>query len=302
MGKTPQELIPPFSRYRTNKSIYITQMELYNWAYRKTNSTQEGDPYHDALTLYMDAVDAIAAFFDGSLGTFIDPMSGQEINYPEICDSTDVKDYFHDDFNSRLIYWPLFNLYYDYTEDNDQNWYETLEHWAGRVKRFCKFNARKYTRLLQLSAIDYNYLADYWSKEKELNATAPYATVDNETGSEYGKVSSWEETKTGRKGDYKTITTIDDEAPMKNEHFTTTYDSTATNRLESYDNQTGTTNNTNEIPQSAALRKKEVEGNNATSLQDIIEKEFDISHLWDIFEGFMGELAKEIYLQVYRTP
>lgn len=300
MGKTPQEFIPPFSRYRTNKSIYITQIELYNWAYRKTNSTQEGEPYHDALTLYMDAVDAIAAFFDGSLGTFVDPMTGQTIDYPEVCDSTDVKDYFHDDFNSRLIYWPLFNLYYEYKEDNDENWYETLEHWAGRVKRFCKFNKKKYTKLLQLSAIEYNPLADYWSKEKELNATAPYATIQNGTNTEYGNVSSW--TASGGKQDYKTTTTIASATPVKNEHFTTTYDDDDATRLESYDKQTGTTENKNEIPQSAVLRKKEIEGNDANSMQDIIQKEFDIAYLWNIFEGFMDELAKEIYLQVYRTP
>lgn len=300
MGKTPQQLIPPFDRYRTNKSIYITQMELYNWAYRKTNTTQEGDLYHDALTLYMDAVDAIAAFFDGSLGTFVDPMSGQTIDYPEICDSTDVKDYFHDDFNSRLIYWPLFNTYCDYTEDNDENWYRTLEHWAGRVKRFCKFNAKKYTKLLELSAIEYNPLADYWSKEKELNANAPYATIQNGTNTEYGSISNW--TAATGKTEYKATNTITNENPVKNEHFTTTYDDAAATRLESYDKQTGITENKNEIPQSAALRKKEVEGHAATPIQDIIQKEFDIAYLWDIFEGFMDELAKEIYLQVYRTP
>lgn len=300
MGKTPQQLIPPFDRYRTNKSIYITQTELYNWAYLKTHSTQEGEPYHDALSIFMDAVDAIAEFFDGSLGTFVNPMTGETIDYPEVCDSTDVKDFFNDDFNSRLIYWPLFNSYCDYTEDNDYQWYRTLEHWAGRVKRFCKFNGLKYTKLMQLSAIEYNPLADYWSKEKELNANAPYATISNPSSGEYGNVSSW--TASGGKQDYKNTTTINSATPMKNEHFTTTYDDAAATRLESYDKQTGSTENKNEIPQSAALRKKEIEGNDANPMQDIIQKEFDIAYLWNIFEGFMDELAKEIYLQVYRTP
>lgn len=301
MGKTPQQLIPPFDRYRTNKSIYITQTELYNWAYLKTNSTQEGEPYHDALSIFNDAVDAIAAFFDGSLGTFVDPMTGQTIDYPEVCDATDVKDYFNDDFNSRLIYWPLFSTYFDYTEDNDYQWYRTLEHWAGRVKRFCKFNGLKYTKLMQLSAIEYNPLADYWSKEKELQGSAPYATIVNDQNSEYGNVSNW--TAASGKTEYKSESGPQDTTNgIQNKHFTTTYDDATQNRLESYDQQTGKVESKQEIPQSATLRKKEIEGHAATPIQDVIQKEFDIAHLWDIFEGFMDELAKEIYLQVYRTP
>ena len=89
---------------------------------------------------------------------------------------------------------------------------------------------------------------------------------------------------------------------MKNEHFTTTYDDSSATRLESYDKQTGSTENKNEIPQSAALRKKEIEGHAATPIQDVIQKEFDIAHLWDIVENFMDELSYETYLSVWWNP
>lgn len=292
--------IPNFyytSRSRLSQPIYITFGELWNWAVHKTNTTQEGEPYHDAADLLLDAFDAIAEFFDGSLGTFVNPLTGQTINYPEICESEDIQWHFRDNFNSRLIYRPLFNNFYTYTDDNDEYWYNCVKTFSKRIERFCKFNFTKYNKLIQLSAIDYNPLADFWTKEKELNATAPYATIKNHSGSEYGDMNSWE-AATG-KTDYKITTGPENNTTgITTTHQTTTFDSTSF-RDESKDISLGKTEQKNEIPQSATLRKKEIEGNDASPMQDIIEKEFNIAHLWDIVDTFMNEIAKEVFLQVY---
>ena len=190
MGKVPQ-MIRIGSPDRGRRPIYVSQAELFNWASKITRSTQEGEPYHDALQIYNSAVSAIAAFFDGSKGTFVDPMTEQLVSYPTICTSTDIGDFLCDEFNTRLLCWPLYYRAWEYEDDNDGKWYTVLNFWAGRVKRFCKFNGTKYDKLVRLSTIEYNPLADYWSKEKELNATAPYATISNPSSGEYGSVSSW---------------------------------------------------------------------------------------------------------------
>ena len=300
MSKVPQQ-VRLNSPDRGRQPIFVTQAELFNWAVSITRKTQEGDPYHDAKSIYDEAVGAIAAFFDGTLGTFVDPMTGQTVDYPEVCTSTDVGDFLCDDFNSRMISWPLFSRAIYYTDDNDAEWYSVLTHWAGRIKRFCKFNGLKYTKLMQLSAIEYNPLADYWSKEKELQGSAPYATISNPSSGEYGNITSW--TAATGKTEYKSESGPQNSTDgVQNKHFTTTYDDSSNSRLESYDQQLGKVESKQEIPQSATLRKKEIEGHASTPIQDVIEKEFDIAHLWDIFEGFMDELAKEIYLQVYWNP
>lgn len=287
------------SRSKASRPIYVSFGELWNWAVHKTNTTQEGEPYHDAATLLLNAFDKIAEFFDGSLGTFVNPLTGETVSYPEICDDEDIQWHFRDNFNSRLIYRPLLNDAYswDYTNDNDSHWYDCVKTFSKRIERFCKFNFTKYNKLVQLSAIDYNPLADFWTHEKELNAVAPYATISNPSSGEYGNVSSW--TQSGGKSDYKITTGPEDSTNgISTTHQTTTFDSTSF-RDESKDISKGKTEQKNEIPQSATLRKKEIEGNDASPMQDIIQKEFDIAHLWDIVDIFMNDIAKEIFLQVY---
>ena len=269
--------------------IYITQAELYIWCQSQTTG-----PYSTAINIYNDAVRMIAEFFDGSLGTFINPISGEETPYPNICDSVDIANYFVSEFNSRLI--GITNLYprlIDYEDDNDARYYHILNKWHGRIKRFCKFNALKYAKILRLSAIEYNPIADYWTKTVEVNGNAPYAGLTNDSNGD-PTVNSW--TASNGKTAYETTSEADNH--ITNEHFTTTYDDASNTRLESYDKQTGGTKQTNNIPNSAGFNRRKEEGNKGYSIQDIITKEYDIAKLWDIVDIFMNDMAKDLYLYV----
>lgn len=307
-GKTPQMM--RFSElYRGNaRKVYVTIAELGNWASAVTSQTQEGQPYHDALSIFEDAEKAIAAFFDGSMGTYVDIMSGETKSYPLIATQDDIDQMFFDDYNSRLVYWPLFNLNYEFTEQNNDRWYAVLNHWANRVKRFCKFNKIRYQKLIQTMMIEYNPIADYWTKEKELGANSPYISISNNKSAdtdpaENMTIDDWNKDVHHTDG-YKTQTTNSANNNVTNEHYTTTYDNAAKSRLESYDVQTGGTRNdsTSYSPNSGYFKKREEEGNKgAVSPQDMVVKEFDIAQLWNIVELFMQDLSKEIFLQVYWT-
>lgn len=81
MGRTPIWANSSFyNRRGSNRPIYITVVELYNWAVNKANA---GDDSY--LTRFENAMKAIASLFDGSLGTFISPMDGETYSYPVIC-------------------------------------------------------------------------------------------------------------------------------------------------------------------------------------------------------------------------
>ena len=58
---------------------------------------------------------SIASLFDGSLGTFTDPISKETISYPTICDWNDIFNMYCDDYSSRLVAMPLFDPAYTYT-------------------------------------------------------------------------------------------------------------------------------------------------------------------------------------------
>lgn len=307
MGKRPQQ-IRLTDPDRGRKGIFVTSAEIFNWAAAKTAHTQEGERYHDAMDYFNEACKAIASFFDGSRGTFINPMTGQTISYPTVCDQNDVADYIEDYFNTNLIYWPLFSRVEYYTDDNDEQWYSVLKHWSTRIQRFCKFNNTKYDKLIKLSVIDYNPLADYWSNEKEIGANSPYVSISNNKEGQVGPaedmtVDDWNQDTVHSDG-YITETTSQADNDVTNKHYTTTYDDASMSRLESYDVQTGGTKNTTTSgsPNSGYFRKKHVEGNDARPVQDIIEKEFDIANLWNIFELFMDDLKREVYLQVWWIP
>lgn len=308
-GRTPQ-MMQIFEPYRgRDRQIYVTIAELANWARAITAQTQEGEPYHDAKEIFEDAEDAIAAFFDGSMGTYVDIMTGETKSYPEIADVTDIEQMFYDDYNTRLVYYPLFNLTNEIKEKNNDRWYVVLTHWANRVKRFCKFNKIRYQKLIQTMMIEYNPIADYWTKEKEIGANSPYISISNNKSSQVGPaedmtVDDWNQ-DTAHADGYTTETTNSADANVTNKHYTTTYDDAAESRLESYDVQTGGTksNTTSQSPNSGYFKKREEEGNKGTvSPQDMVVKEFDIAQLWNIVELFMKDLSKEIFLQVYWTP
>lgn len=308
-GKTPQS-VSGFDPYKGRYQVYVTQAELGVWARTVTAQTQEGDQYHDAFSIFEDAEKAIAAFFDGSMGTYIDIMTGQTKSYPQIADQTDIHQMFFDDYNIRTIYYPLFPSFESYTDQNNAYWYTVLNHWANRIKRFCKFNKIRYQKLIQTMMIEYNPIADYWTNEKKIDANAPYITIANNKNStgEYAMnpmVADWNQVAGSVDGadnpmDIHGHNAYKNKAAdeVKNEHFTTTYDDASTARLESYDKQTGGTESV--LPSSGSFSKREEEGNKgAVSPQDMVEKEFDIAQLWNIVELFMKDLSKEIYLQVW---
>lgn len=304
-GKTPQS-VSGFDPYKGRYQVYVTQAELGVWARTVTAQTQEGDQYHDAFAIFEDAEKAIAAFFDGSMGTYIDIMTGQTKSYPQIADQTDIHQMFFDDYNIRTIYYPLFPSFESYTDQNNAYWYTVLNHWANRIKRFCKFNKIRYQKLIQTMMIEYNPIADYWTKEKEVGANSPYVSISNNKSSQVGPaedmtIDDWNQDVEHPDG-YTTETTNSANTDVTNKHYTTTYDDAAQSRLESYDVQTGgtKTDSTSQSPNSGYFKKREEEGNKgAVSPQDMVVKEFDIAQLWNIVELFMKDLSKEIYLQVW---
>ena len=173
---------------------------------------------------------------------------------------------------------------------------------------FCKINDIKYDKLIKLSVIDYNPLADFWTSEKEVGANSPYISIDNNKvaqtdPAEDMRISDWNQDVSHANG-YKTEVTDQANNNITNKHYTTTYDDSSSSRLESYDEQTGgtKTDTTNQYPNTGYFRKKKIEGNDAQPVQGIIEKEFDIAGLWNIFQLFMDDLKREIYLQVWWNP
>lgn len=297
------------------RRIYVTVAELWNWAIRIKNNTQEGELYHDSLDKLKDAYKEIAAFFDGSMGTYKDIMSGLEVAYPVICDWEDIRDYFADYYNTRFIYKPLFQEAWEYTDDNNAKWRAILDQYCGRIHRFCKFNKIRYQKLLQTMMLQYNPIADYWTKEKEISANAPYITIANNKDNQSGysmdpMVADWNQVAGSVDGadnpmdvhghnKYSSSTTSKADSNVKNEHYTTTYDDASNNRLESFDLQTGGTKTDNEqvMPSSGVFRKREEDGNKGSiSPQDAVIKEFDIAELWNLVKLFCDDLSKDIFL------
>ena len=157
------------------RPIFATSVELFNWAATITQSTQEGEPYHDALQIWEDTCELIANLFNGTQ-TFVNPFTGETQNYPELLDQDDVQRMMVEDFNTRLISWPLYPIAALYSDDNNQEWYEVLTKWSHRIERFVKSQGERYLRMLKVLALEYNPLSDYWIQKTELGANAPYVS------------------------------------------------------------------------------------------------------------------------------
>lgn len=293
-----------YSPFRKNRCVYATFVDMYRWAQWINRTTEEGEPYHDCLDTINNAFKAIGAFFDGSKGTYVDPLTQQTVNWPEICTWQDILDLYCDEYNTRLLEFStayLDDTDWDNQDEINQFYGYVLGYTAGRIQRFCKFNKMKYEKLIKTMNMQYNPIADYWTRSKELEAEAPYITISNPSSGEFGTVSGWNSDSSHSDG-YKTETTNKADTEVKNQHYTTTFDSSASNRLESYDVQTGGTKNTttNSIPNSGSFRKREEEGNKGTMTpQQMIEKEYDIAYLWDLVHLFAEDLNKLIFLSVY---
>lgn len=276
------------------RPIFVTSVELFNWAITITANTQEGDPYHDAQSIWEDACEAIADIFNGTQ-TFVNPFTGETQYYPELLDQDDVQRMMVEDFNTRLVSWPLFPLGYLYEEDNDAEWYLVLTRWAHRIERFVKSQGQRYLRMLKVLALEYNPLSDYWIQKTELGANAPYVSLTNGTGEE-PTISSW--LASNVKTDYKTKAGTGAEQP-KTSNYTTTYDDDTTGRLASYQTDEGAT--ISEIPNSGYVRKLKEEGNKSGTIQDIIEKEMELAkEFGNITGSFFDSLNKEIFLSYYK--
>ena len=302
MGTTPiWANISPFSRRSARRPIYITCAELFQWAYDKTNSTQEGDDYHDALSRFQNAMKAIASLFDGSLGTFIDPMSGATISYPTICDWNDILDMYCDDYSMRLVAMPLFDPAYTYTPDNDLRWYNCLVSFCGRINRFVKFQTPAYKKFLKVAVVSYNPLADYWKKSIEKGGNAPKAGIIDGTESTDGQpdINSW---TASNNGDTTYGTSTSASGSDSNSHYTTTYDDSSNDRLEHRDagSNSSSSSTSQTIPNNAYFKRFSEEGNTGGSPQEALEKEIELSQvLEDLVHKFCEEVNKEVFLSVY---
>lgn len=295
MGKRPVSL-SDFESFRliNRRPIYVTFTELYNWAYEINQATQEGDPYHDALSMIEDALDAAESLWNGSI-TIPDPLDpNNTINLPAFLDTGDMLQVFWYEYNTRYIGWPLFPLAYMYTDDNDAQWYQVAQIFSGKLKRAVFECGNEYFRKLRAMAITYNPIEDYWSKSIEKGGTAPYASIADGTGGT--DVTSW--TASNGKSEYKSTNELGTNG-ITNEHQTTTQDSTQY-RAEYKDIQKGTTTNKNEIPNSAYFRRMEQEGNRGTPIADLIKKEYELGEpLGEIFDEFMRKITHKTLLEFW---
>lgn len=293
--------ISPFSRRSARRPIYITCAELYQWAYDKTNSTQEGDPYHDSLTKFQNAMKAIASLFDGSLGTFTDPISQTQISYPAICDWNDILNMYCDDYNSRLVAMPLFDPAYTYTENNDLRWYNCLVSFCGRIERYVKFNTIAYKKFLATAVMKYNPISDYWTKSLEKGGNAPKAGIIDGADTTDGKpdINSWQTSNNGDTA-YGSNSSVSSNGEINN--YTTTYDDASNSRLagRQSNSSSGSSSTSTTTPNNAYFVRREEEGFKGTSQQDILEKEIELSRVYEnIVRAFCEELNKEIFLSTY---
>lgn len=288
-----------YTRRSVNRPIYATCYELYDWAYNITNNTQEGDPYHDALEKIQNALKAIASLFDGSLGTFVDPMTGLTEDYPEICEWTDIRDMYLDEYGDRLVAKPLYRNAFD-KGNSDAKWYHVLEAFCGRIERLVKFLTPSYSRILRSMVIEYNPLADYFSNELEVGGNAPYASI-NASNSDVN-ISDWTRSN-NTKTDYKSTSEAGERGTDKptTKNFTSTYDDDAIGRLAGYSETSGKSSNTTEIPNSAYFKKRKVEGNDASSPQEALERELELANAFmDLVHQFCEYVNKEAFLQIYK--
>ena len=281
------------------RPIFVTSVELFNWAVTITSKTQEGDLYHDAQSIWEDACEEIADIFNGTQ-TFTNPFTGETQYYPELLDQDDVQRMMVEDFNTRLVSWPLFPLGYLYEEDNDAEWYLVLTRWAHRIERFVKSQGPRYLRMLKVLALEYNPLSDYWIQKTEYGANAPYVGLTNPASGEVPTISNWNSDSAHSDG-YKTKSKSDPNNTPTTKNYSTTYDDDTTGRLASYQTSEGGTETEALSPNSGYVRKLKEEGNKSGTIQDIIEKEMELAKSFgDITGSFFDSLNKEIFLSYYK--
>lgn len=288
------------NRRKSTRPIYIDFAALYSWAVKKSN---EGTTIY--LTRLQDAMKSIASLFDGSLGTFKSPMDGQIYSYPVICNQSDIMDMYLDEYRSRLVAKPLYSNAFEYWEGDydDIEWVNCLSSFCSRIERLVRFTTPSWKRILEAMAIKYNPLADYFSNEKEQGGSAPYASISaDENDNTDVKISNW--IKSNGKNDYKTSGSSNAHQEINN--YSTTYDDSSNARLQSRQaiDAPKTSNeydSTQELPNTGWFRRKSVEGNDASSPQEALERELEIAQAFqDLVHKYCEDVINtEVFLSVY---
>ena len=287
-------------RRKSTRPIYIDFAALYSWAVKKSN---EGVAMY--LTRLNNAMKSIASLFDGTLGTFTSPMDGQTYNYPVICNQSDIMDMYLDEYRYRLVAKPLYSNVFEYCEGdyNDIEWVNCLSSFCSRIERLVRFTTPSWKRILEAMAIKYNPLADYFSNEKEQGGNSPYASIENNSAGD-PQISSWTQSNNG-KTSYQTNTTTSDTNSGTISNFSTTYDDASNDRLASRQTnsgQSGTTyQSSSDLPNTGWFRRKSVEGNDASSPQEALERELEIAQAFqDLVHKYCEDVINtEVFLSVY---
>ena len=288
------------SRRKSTRPIYIDFAALYSWAVQKSN---------DGVTMYLtrlqNAMKSIASLFDGTLGSFTSPMDGKTYNYPVICNQSDILDMYLDEYRYRLVAKPLYSNVFEYWEGdyNDIEWVNCLSSFCSRIERLVRFTTPSWKRILEAMAIKYNPLADYFSNEKEQGGNSPYASIENNAAGD-PKISSWTSSNNG-KSSYQTNTTTSDTNSGTISNFSTTYDDASNDRLASRQTTSGqngrTLQSASDLPNTGWFRDKRVEGNDASSPQEALERELEIAQAFqDLVHKYCEDVINtEVFLSVY---
>lgn len=280
------------------RPVYVSVGELLQWAY--TKSQDETSPYNTDYTEIQTAFGKIDALFNGTK-TYVDPVSGQTVNLPKLCETGDTLDRYWHDFNVRLVGWPLFPLASMYTPDNDDRFHKVVDDFIGRINRFVNSYGPVVVRSLQALSIKYNPIADYWSKSTELGGSAPYITLTNpEEGKEEPTISGWNSDTQHTEG-YRSHSYTDSNDKPTTKVYTTTDDDASQGRLANYQTTEGGSFNESEMPNSGYVKKFKEEGNKGQNVQDLIQKEMELASAMEgLLDNFFKELNKRTLLGLYQ--
>lgn len=293
-------------RGQLRRPIYTTIGQLYVWAQSITNATQEGEPYHDSLSLWQSMIQELTTLFNGSMD-YTNPLTGQTIKLLKVVDSADdMQEAIFIDYNIRQVWWPVFDRSTPFTTDaaiQNRQMYATLKHFCNKVHRYFTSHQWSIYKTLGILAVEYNPIADYWRRGVELGASAPYITLTNPgEGEEEPTITDWnkDQVDDNTRG-YHSHSSADGGKNMPTvKTYTTTDDDASTGRLANYQTTEGGTFNDTEMPNSGAIKKYKEEGNKGTfSPQEMIEKELELnSKVGDVLRNFLNGLMNETCLNV----
>ena len=306
---------------RSKRRFYITLPQLWRWASKITSETQEGEQYHDSLERLQDCFEEVGKLFDGTQ-QYPDPQSKDTptpmIYYPNICNQSDILSHYFEVYDERLLSTEVKVGSFDYLTgdmmDWNAAWYNTLDKWCRQIERFVQLNKIKYQRLLQVLNYKYDPITNYDMKEHRDDTIGEREFTHKGDGTDNGTEN------TNIKVPGQTVTNSSGTPGPTTKHYTTTYDNAATERLESYDVQSGSTTTTTtanvdgynnltyhtegytdtttvENGDSYDLTRS---GNiGVMTTQQMIEQEKLIAEGFNIVDQFCEEMNKTIFLATY---